>query len=76
MTKMMNRPISYGFGWDISSLGGEKVVEHTGRGIGYSAYIIRVPDRRITIILLSNFVNPDRFETARQMIELARVHLK
>jgi CubicO group peptidase (beta-lactamase class C family) len=71
MTKMMNRPISYGFGWDISSLNGEKVVEHTGRGIGYSAYIVRVPSRRVTIVMLSNFVNPDRFETARRMIELA-----
>lgn len=72
ISKMMNRPISYGFGWDISSLDGEKVVEHTGRGIGYSAYIIRVLGPKITVVLLSNFVNPDRFGTARQMIELAR----
>jgi CubicO group peptidase (beta-lactamase class C family) len=72
MSRIMKRSMAYGFGWDISSLGGEKTVEHTGRGIGYSAYIIRLPVRKITIVLLSNFVNPDRFETARRMIELAR----
>jgi CubicO group peptidase (beta-lactamase class C family) len=72
MSKMMKRKVAYGFGWDVSSLGGEKTVEHTGRGIGYSAYIIRLPVQKITIVLLSNFVNPDRFETARQMIELIR----
>jgi len=72
MTDMMKRPIHYGFGWDISKLDGEEVLEHTGRGVGYSAYIIRLPGSGITVILLSNFVNPERFDRARQMVELAR----
>ena len=71
MTNLLKRPCSYGFGWVISSLDGDKVVEHTGRSAGYSAVIIRVPSRRVTAILLSNFFNADAPEIARQMIEIA-----
>jgi len=70
-TDLLKRPCSYGFGWVISSLDGDKVVEHTGRSLGYSAYIMRVPSRRVTAILLSNFVNAALLEIAPQMIEIA-----
>lgn len=72
MTDLLKRPCSYGFGWVISSLDGDKVVEHSGRGIGYSSYIMRVPSRGLTAILLSNSFNADSPEIARQMIEIAR----
>jgi len=71
MTDLLKRPFSYGFGWVISTFDGDKVVEHTGRSLGYSAYIMRVPSRRVTAILLSNFVNVDLLKIAPQMIEIA-----
>ncbi len=42
-TDILNRPNSYGFGWLISSLDGDKDVEHSGGWAGYGTEILRVP---------------------------------
>jgi len=65
------RPSSYGFGWVISSLDGEKDVEHAGGWAGYVTYILRVPSRRVTAIVLTNASNEDVPDIATEMAELA-----
>jgi CubicO group peptidase (beta-lactamase class C family) len=70
-TDLLTRPSSYGFGWFISSLHGEKDVEHPGGWAGYDTYIVRVPSRRVTSIVLTNSSNDDVGEIAQQMAEMA-----
>jgi CubicO group peptidase (beta-lactamase class C family) len=71
MTDILTRPSSYGFGWFISSLHGEKDVEHSGWWAGYNTYILRVPDRRVTAIVLTNSSNYDVSDITERMVEIA-----
>ena len=71
VTDILSRPSSYGFGWFISSLNGEKDVEHPGGWSGYVTYILRLPSRRLTAIVLSNSSNGDVPEIAQEMVEMA-----
>jgi CubicO group peptidase (beta-lactamase class C family) len=70
-TDLLPRPSSYGFGWSISSIRGEKTVEHSGGWSGYGTHILRVPSRRVTAIVLMNSQNDDAPLIAQQMIEIA-----
>jgi CubicO group peptidase (beta-lactamase class C family) len=70
-TDVLTHPSSYGFGWFISELHGEKVVEHSGGWSGYATHILRVPSRQITAIVLTNSSNGDVPDIAEQMAEIA-----
>jgi CubicO group peptidase (beta-lactamase class C family) len=70
-TDLLTRPNSYGFGWIISSVRGERDVEHSGGWAGYVTYILRVPSRRVTAIVLTNSSNNDVPDIAEQMAEIA-----
>jgi CubicO group peptidase (beta-lactamase class C family) len=70
-TDLLTHPSSYGFGWFISSLHGEKTVEHSGGWSGYATHIFRVPSRQVTAIVLTNSSNGDVPEIAAQMAEIA-----
>jgi CubicO group peptidase (beta-lactamase class C family) len=70
-TDLLTRPNSYGFGWFISSVDGEKDVEHSGGWAGYVTDILRVPSQRVTAIVLTNFSNDDVPEIAYQMAKIA-----
>jgi CubicO group peptidase (beta-lactamase class C family) len=70
-TDLLTRPGSYGFGWLISSLHGQKVVEHSGGWSGYATHILRVPGRQVTAIVLTNSSNGDVPDIAEQMAEIA-----
>ncbi len=45
---------NYGYGWIIEEQAGYRVVDHQGATDGFKAFIMRFPDIRITIIILSN----------------------
>ena len=44
----------YGFGWFIDRYRGETRWRHTGETSGFRNAILRLPDRRITIVILTN----------------------
>lgn len=44
----------YGYGWYVASHRGTRKIWHYGETIGFSTYLARYPDRRLTIILLTN----------------------
>lgn len=69
-TDILSRRSSYGFGWFISSLGGEKDVEHSGGWAGYVTDIVRVPGRRVTAIVLTNSSNNEVPEIAEEMARI------
>jgi CubicO group peptidase (beta-lactamase class C family) len=48
-------PLPYGLGWFVAAPYGEQLVWHTGLWEGaYSALYLKVPARRLTLILLAN----------------------
>jgi D-alanyl-D-alanine carboxypeptidase len=47
-------PVTYGFGWVVSSWNGHRLVGHSGAVPGYSSSIVRFPDSHLTVILLCN----------------------
>ena len=44
----------YGYGWYVASHRGTRKIWHYGETIGFSTYLARYPDKRLTIILLTN----------------------
>ena len=48
------KTFSYGFGWFIGDMNGHRLIEHGGEFQGFSSYISRYVDDKLTIIILSN----------------------
>jgi CubicO group peptidase (beta-lactamase class C family) len=46
--------LPYGLGWFIQRVNGVRVIWHYGQWSQYSALYIKVPERRVTLILLAN----------------------
>ena len=49
----------YGYGWQIKRYAGYQVQMHTGTMDGFEASLIRVPEARVTIVLLANMTWAD-----------------
>lgn len=45
---------NYGFGWRLETRDGERVISHTGETRGFRNALLRYPDQRIVVILLTN----------------------
>ncbi|PLX23783.1 MAG: serine hydrolase [Salinivirgaceae bacterium] len=45
---------NYGYGWRIFSYNGQKVLYHAGWWQGFKSLLIRVPDEKLTIVILKN----------------------
>jgi CubicO group peptidase (beta-lactamase class C family) len=58
----------YGFGWMLGSVNGHKRIHHGGAWQGFTSYIDRYPDDKLTVIVLTNMAapraNPGRIATA------------
>jgi CubicO group peptidase (beta-lactamase class C family) len=51
----LGETVPYGLGWFVQSIDGERVVWHYGLwGGAFSSLLVKVPSRRITLILLAN----------------------
>lgn len=50
---------TYGFGWDVSEMAGHKVMQHGGGTGGFSTYIMRLPDDKVSVVVLSNLAEAD-----------------
>src|SRR4029079_17871901 len=45
----------YGFGWDVKSENGHRLIAHGGNITGFSCAILRFVDDKLTVIVLTNF---------------------
>ena len=45
---------NYGYGWEIEKRLDRPATSHSGSLLGFSSYILRFPDDRVTVIVLSN----------------------
>jgi CubicO group peptidase (beta-lactamase class C family) len=44
----------YGFAWDVESINGHRVMQHSGSWQGFESYIARYVDDRVTVVVLMN----------------------
>ena len=58
--------IRYGFGWRITG----ETLWHSGETIGFRNVIVRYPDRRLSVILLTNRNGPEPYGTAKAIARL------
>lgn len=63
----------YGLGWALSEYDGHSIAEHGGGIPGFRSHVIRVPDERLYVAVLSNLDRPgaDPSSIARRMAALA-----
>jgi CubicO group peptidase (beta-lactamase class C family) len=47
-------PAHYGFGWEINSMNGHKVIEHSGAWQGFTCDISRYVDDNFSVVVLTN----------------------
>lgn len=70
----------YGFGWSLAKLNGISTVEHGGEIPGFNSYILRVPEKKLTVIVLCNaspgIAEPLAREVAGQVDPSLKVELK
>ncbi len=56
---------SYGFGWRLNG----KAQWHSGESIGFRNVILRYPDQRLTVIVLTNRNDPEPYPTALRIAQ-------
>jgi len=62
--------IDYGFGWRLQDFEGEKCIYHTGSTSGFRNVLFRVPNKKLTVIILTNRAEPDIREIAEKIAGL------
>ena len=61
---------SYGFGWIIGKYRGLKEVWHSGNTIGFTTRIVRYPEKKMTIIILTNWNEANLSEVPHRIVDL------
>lgn len=66
VTDTEDATVRYGMGWRITQepIGG-RTLWHSGETVGFRNVIIRYPEQRFTIVLLTNRNDPEPYQTAR-----------
>lgn len=44
----------YGFGWQVGEIRGHRIIHHGGAWQGFTSYILRVVDDKLTVVVLTN----------------------
>ena len=67
-THTENPSVDYGFGWRISG----ETLWHSGETMGFRNVIVRYPERKLTVIVLTNRNDPEPYSTA---LAIAKIFL-
>lgn len=62
--------LQYGFGWFISEYRGLREIWHSGETVGFTTRIERFPDRKFTVIILTNRNDANISEIPHQIVDL------
>lgn len=65
--------IQYGFGWQVETFRGIQILSHNGAWSGFSAIVARCPERRFTVILLSNLDDLDVSDYTEKIAKIYRI---
>lgn len=63
---------SYGFGWNLGERLGSRANFHSGSWLGFRTGIMRVPEKRLTVVVLSNSAEFRVGATVDQIVEMYR----
>jgi CubicO group peptidase (beta-lactamase class C family) len=66
----------YGFAWDIDSINGHRVIEHSGSWQGFETHIARYVDDRLTVVVLMNLGGADPAKVAHGIAAIYRPELE
>jgi CubicO group peptidase (beta-lactamase class C family) len=69
------KSVPYGFGWDVASRDGHRVVAHDGAWQGFTMSIARYLDDRLTVIVMTN-LDSDNAKPGQIVKEVADAYLK
>ena len=61
--------IGYGFGWFVAKYRGLPVVWHGGSSLGFRTHILRIPEKRFTVVILTNRNEGDVAALARKVAD-------
>ena len=62
--------VRYGFGWRISEHRGHRTLWHSGETVSFRNVIVRFPDDRLTVVVLTNRDDPEPYRTALAIADL------
>jgi hypothetical protein len=65
--------ITYAFGQDIGKYKGVKTISHGGADAGYRSFLVRFPEQKYTVAVLSNLAS---FNTGSLAYKIADIYLK
>lgn len=65
-TKTDDLQVEYGYGWRITG----ETLWHSGETIGFRNVIVRFPQRRLTVVMLTNRDDPEPYRTALKIAQL------
>jgi len=65
-----SQPVRYGFGWFLDPYQGHKRMWHYGETVGFRTVIERLPDEKLTIIVLANRADLDPQALALKIADL------
>ena len=60
----------YGFGWNLGERSGSKAHFYGGAWLGYRTAIMRIPEQRLTIVVLSNSAELRPGEVVDQIVKI------
>jgi CubicO group peptidase (beta-lactamase class C family) len=60
----------YGFGWEITSFHGHRLIDHDGAWQGFKTQISRYVDDKLTVVVLANLAEADPGKIAEHVAEL------
>ena len=63
-TKTDDPNVEYGYGWRISTHRGTRMLWHSGETRGFRNVLMRFPEKRVTVIVLTNRNEPEPYQTA------------
>ena len=65
----------YGFGWGFSQINGHRIIEHGGAWQGFTSYIGRYVDDRMTVIVLDNLAGGNAGKIGRHVLAIINPEL-
>lgn len=65
-----SKAADYGFGWSLGQVNGHRIIEHGGAWQGFTSYIARYVDDKITVIVLDNLAGGNAGKIARHVAAL------
>jgi CubicO group peptidase (beta-lactamase class C family) len=64
------RRTAYGFGWEVGTFDEKPAWRHSGGTIGFTTHILRLPEHRVTVIVLQNRMDLNAGKAASQIAEI------